>query len=174
MVVKVLFAHQPVLTDGQALVRCENNYGVGRLAARFERVEDAANLRVKMRDEGVILLEMDADYFRCARIRRENFIATVEAGLDGKRMLRQKIGRNLKFLRRIQIQKFSRRLPRVMRRIKGDVHEERIRAVRRVGSQIINRRIGDARCCERSVRPRRANALPCGSSGVQGLPGAGR
>src|SRR6266849_1188295 len=120
MIVKVLLAQQSVLTDGQALVRSENDDRVGRLAARFERVKNPANLRVEMRDESVVLLEMDADYLRRARIRRENFIATVEVGFDQERMLRQEIRRYLEFLRRIQIQEFSGRLTWVVRCIKGD------------------------------------------------------
>src|SRR5713101_4777823 len=113
MIVKVLLAQQSVLTDGQALVRSENDDRVGRLAARFERVKNAANLRVEMRDESVILLEMDADHLWRARIRRENFIASVEVGFDTERMVRQEVRRNLQFPRRIQIQEFSGRLTRV-------------------------------------------------------------
>src|SRR5439155_5396101 len=40
MVVKVLLAQQPVLTDGQALVRGENDDGVRGLAAGLEGLED--------------------------------------------------------------------------------------------------------------------------------------
>ena len=53
-------------------------------------VQDAANLGVEMRDRGVILLEMDADDLRGARVGCENFVAPVKVRLDRKRMLREK------------------------------------------------------------------------------------
>ena len=154
MIVQVLLAQQAVLTDRQALIGSKNDHGVGRFSARVEGGEDAPDLRVQVRDDGVIFLEMDADDFRRARIRREDFIASVETVLDGERMLRPKIRRQLQLLWRIQIQKFPRRLSRIVRRIERDIHEERVRAPRHGGLQIINGRISDQRAA--------VNGLPVG------------
>src|SRR5580765_1577670 len=104
MLIQVLFAQQSMLADGQTLVGRENNDRVSRLAAGIERSEHAAYLRVQMRDEGIILLEMNLNHFWGARKRSEDFVAPGVIRFDQKRVLRQKIWRHLELLRGIQIQ----------------------------------------------------------------------
>src|SRR5262245_1416539 len=92
MIVEILFAEQPVLADSESLIGCEKDHRVGGLCARVEGVEHAPDLGVEVADDGVILLEMNANDRGRARMRREDLVAAVES-LDGKWMSWEKIRR---------------------------------------------------------------------------------
>ena len=75
VVVHVLLSKQAVMAHGEPVVRGEEDPRVVGLSAGIERIEDAADLRVEMRDERVILAAMRFDGELGARHRREVFIA---------------------------------------------------------------------------------------------------
>ena len=75
MVVEVLFAEEPVAADGQAMVAGEDDQRVVVLAARLQRLEDAADLGVEELDGGVVVGEVLADDFGRARPGGEFLVA---------------------------------------------------------------------------------------------------
>ena len=61
MIVKVLLAEQTVMADGQTMIGGEKNVGVVSQRRFVECVENAADLRVHVRDDRVVFLPMHFD-----------------------------------------------------------------------------------------------------------------
>ena len=126
MLKHVLLAEQPVLTAGQSVVGREENVRVVFLSGLLELSQDAANLRVHVSDDRVILLAIDLHRMLGARERGEAFVSQIPAAfhLLVVRVLGDEVLRNGDLVERVAINEFFRRLPRVVRSVKGDVHEE--------------------------------------------------
>ena len=62
MVVQTLLAEEAVLADSQAIVGGEYDDGVVFLAGLFQGVEHAADLVVKVADNGCVFAEMGANH----------------------------------------------------------------------------------------------------------------
>ena len=69
VIVQILFAHQTVLAARQSVIGGEKDPGVVRFAGRFERVQNASDHRVHVRDDRVVLLAIDLDRIGRARKR---------------------------------------------------------------------------------------------------------
>src|SRR5438034_8745742 len=58
VIVKVLLAEEAMMADGEAVIGREENPGVVGQAAPVELIENAADLRVEMRDESIVFAAM--------------------------------------------------------------------------------------------------------------------
>ncbi len=124
--VLVLLAHEAVLADGEAVVCGEDDVGVAGLAGGLESVEDAADLGVHVRDDGVVLAAVGADGVFGAREGREDLVAgLVLALIEG--MLGEEVGRDSDLVGRVEVEVLLRCLTGVVRGVEAYVHEERVR-----------------------------------------------
>ena len=94
VVVEVLFAHQAVVPDGEAMVGSKEDVGVPLEGRGIEGVEDATQLGVHVGDDGVVFLAMDFDGEFGAGEGGEAFVAQVGAAADvgGVRVSRKESG----------------------------------------------------------------------------------
>ena len=87
VIVGALLAHQPVLSQRQAVVAREYDDGVVQLAGRPQGVDDPPHLGIQMADHGVVLGEVAANRGRGARITLQQLVAPAPA--DVERMVGQ-------------------------------------------------------------------------------------
>ncbi|GEM_PF-6470248 len=67
--------------DSQAVVAREDDDRAGRLSRVVDRGQDAADLRVHVRDDGVVCREFRSDILSCARRRQQPFVAAVQVSV---------------------------------------------------------------------------------------------
>ena len=92
MFVDALLAQQSVAAQGEAVVSREDHPGVLFQAPLAECAEDAADLRVEVRHQRVVLTQLIADDPRIARPGRQVFVATAAHLPIVKRVLGEEVG----------------------------------------------------------------------------------
>ncbi|MBA7709537.1 hypothetical protein ES703_118456 [subsurface metagenome] len=123
VLVEVLLTQQAVTAHGQAVVPGQNDNRVLRLSRFLQRTKHPSDLSVHVRNYGVVVGDVSADFLRRSRPRRQLFVADSHLAVI-KRMLRQEILRQNNLIRIVHLPVLLRRLPRVMRCRVGDVHKE--------------------------------------------------
>ncbi len=99
VVIEILLAKEAVAADRQAMVAGKDDERALVLAARPQRIEDAADLRVEERDRGVIVGEMLADDLGRPRPGRQSLVANGEGAVI-ERVLRLEVLRQRRQCRR--------------------------------------------------------------------------
>ena len=138
MLVHVLLADEAVAADGQAVVGSEDDERVVALARVVERFEDAADLLVEMRDDGVVAGEFLPHVVFGARKWQQQLVATTQiAMVEG--MLWAKVRGQGQLGRVVFLLVSGRPNSRVVRGGEIDVNEKRLvaflldQADRRIG-----------------------------------------
>ena len=84
MVVEILFAHEAVLADAEAVIGGIDDDGVVAQAAGVEGLEDASDLHIHVGDHGVIVGDVALDFGFGSRVGGEEFVADMaDAGIEG-------------------------------------------------------------------------------------------
>ncbi len=134
--VEILLAQETMLTNSEAVVCRKDDVGVCCAPGLLDRVQNSADLRIHVGDEGVVLAAMELNRFSGARKRCEHLIAYARIALV-EWVLGEVVRRNPDFVRRVKIQILLRRLPGVVRRVETDIHEERLVSMRQLVRQEI-------------------------------------
>ncbi len=126
MVVHTLLAQQAVHSHGQSVVGGEENVGIIHESFGFQVVQDFADLRVEVTDDGVVFLQVRFDGQLSAGEGRQCFVAQLGADADFvvPRVVGLETRRNLDAIQRVHINILLRRLPGVVGGVEGQVHEE--------------------------------------------------
>ena len=125
VVVEVLLAHEPVLAHAQAVIRGIDDDGVVAQSARVQRLEDAADIVIHVRDHAVVIGDVAPDFVFSARVAGEQLVADV-ANADIEGVFGQEVWRQCDFVGIVHGVEWRRRRSRIMRRGEGDVGEERL------------------------------------------------
>ena len=75
VLVQVLLAHQPVLADRQAVVSAIDDDGVPGQAIALQRLQNAPDFGVKVRDHAVVVGDVLAHFGLIARLRGQQLVA---------------------------------------------------------------------------------------------------
>ena len=155
------------------MVGGKDDIGVGGGGGRFEGIEKAANLRIHIRDVGVIFGAVKLNGGAGAGEWGEEFVAdAVVALIEG--VLGEIAGRNLNFVRWVAFDEIARGLTGIVRGVEADVHEKRL-AGGGFGLQVLNGAVdpkgsGVADLALRAVQPL---AIASGVPRGPGVAGAG-
>ena len=117
-----------MLPHGEAVVGGEDDVGVIRLTGLLQLVEDLADLGIHVGDDGVVFLAVFPERVWRPGEWGEALVTQVFARAHGfgVRVFRQEIFRHRDVVERIEIDKLLGRLPGIVRRVEGDVHEGRV------------------------------------------------
>lgn len=126
VVVHVLFSHEAVVSNGETVVRGEEDECVFCEARGFKCIDDTPNLGIEMGDEGVVLATVNFHGVFCSGKGSEFFVS--QTGPTSYVFLVRIIGLvgpgKGNSLEGIAIEKLARGLSGIVRSVEGDVHEE--------------------------------------------------
>ena len=130
-----------MLPDRQSVVGREDNVGILSLAAFLKRFQDPSDLLIHMRDDGIVFRSVNPYDLLGPGKGSERFVPDLDRTVV-KGMFGQVVFGNLNLIRGIRVDEFLGCLTRIVRRIEGDEHEERL--VRLLPfSQELNRIVGE-------------------------------
>jgi len=125
VVIKILLAHQTMLTNPQAVVGGINDKGIIAQVLVVQGRQDATDFGIHVRNHAIIIGNMPPNRGLCARIIRQHFVADV-ADAELKGMLGHEVRRQFNLVRLVHAVIGRGRGARIMRRGKGDIGEERV------------------------------------------------
>ncbi len=125
MLVQILLPHQAVAADGNSLVGGKHHNGVVALADFVHGRENASDLFVQVRDVGIIVAQVAADFAGGARPGGQFFIANQQFAVV-ERVEGKEIRGQGKFFRVVARQVLGGSYTWIMRGGSGQIHEERL------------------------------------------------
>ena len=128
VLVAVLFAHQPVLADGETVVAGEHDQRVVGQAVFVEGIEHPPELVVEVGDHRVVLGDVPSGLLRRTREPGEQLVADQQRAVV-ERVAAEEVGRQVDLVERIHVEELLGHGARIVGREQRDIGEERLLAV---------------------------------------------